>query len=334
MRDTAGELKLPNPPRKGILAVVVTYHPDVRFPGRLKLLADQVDFVLVVDNHSNESAVATLQEAASWSNVSLVLNTENVGVAAALNIGLRYAVAAGYEWALLFDQDSVPADNIVEGLQEAYDQFPTKDKLAVIGSNYRNPRTAETDLSLGISHGRSWRERTVVITSGSLISLRAYQMIGPFKDEYFIDCVDLEYCLRARSKGFKVIITTTPLMVHGIGQTTLHRLLWKKTSATNHSPLRRYYMTRNQVALARDYLLKEPAWMLANFATFLKSIIFLLLFEEDRLTKARYLALGLLDGLLSNFGRKLSDRDGGAASATHRHSPTSTAIYSPKIPRR
>ncbi len=46
-----------------------------------------------------------------------------------------------------------------------------------------------------------------------------------------------------------------PLMEHAIGAASFHKLPWKVSVTSNHSPVRRYYMTRNQVVLAREYLI-------------------------------------------------------------------------------
>ena len=291
--------------KNSILAVVVTYHPDGSFAERFEPVARQVGAVLIVDNNSGPAAVSMLREAAARLGMDLILNSENVGLAAALNIGVARAIAGGYEWALLFDQDTAPGANVFEGLREVYDGFPRKDKLAVIGANYSEPHTRKLRFSQVIPNGCSWRERRVVITSGSLLSLTAYRTLGPFRNEYFIDCVDLEYCLRARSKGFEVIATNKALMVHGIGQPTMHRLPWREIDVSNHSRFRRYYMVRNNVDLAKKYFFREPAWVLASLWTRLKSVLALCAFEEDKLAKVRYAVIGLFDGLLSKFDRKL-----------------------------
>jgi len=50
-------------------------------------------------------------------------------------------------------------------------------------------------------------------------------VIGVFREEFFIDRVDFEYCLRAKARGYCVIRTRKPLMSHTIGTPTAHRLL-------------------------------------------------------------------------------------------------------------
>jgi rhamnosyltransferase len=302
--------------KKSVLAIVVTYHPDGSFADRFEVLVGQVGGFLVVDNHSDASSVSMLREAAERLKMELILNSENLGQAAALNIGIEHAVAFGYEWALLFDQDTTPGQNMFEGLREAYGLFPRKEKLAVMGSNYIEPDTGKPRFSSTAANGCSWRTRRVVITSGSLVSLAIYRILGRFRDEYFIDCVDLEYCLRARSKGFEVIATTKPLMVHGIGQPTHHRFPWRTVNASNHSDIRRYYMIRNSIDLTKKYLLYDPAWVLANLWTRLKSVFVLCMFEEDRWAKIKWSLFGIFDGFMSRFGKRSADqRRGNAAPA-------------------
>ena len=291
--------------KKSILAIVVAYYPDGSFPERFERLAEQVDAVLIVDNNSDAAAVSMLRETACRLNMGLILNSQNLGLAAALNMGVGHAIAKGYQWALLFDQDTIPGDNMFEGLREAYDDFPRKDKLAIVGSNYTQLQTGKLRYSPRVTNGCSWNERRVVITSGSLLSIPAYQVLGPFRDNYFVDCVDLEYCLRARSRDFQVIIASKPLMIHDVGKPTRHRLAWQEIDVSNHSRVRRYYMIRNNIDIAKKYLWQEPAWVLASLWTRFKSILLLCMFEDDKLAKLRYSAMGLLDGLVSKFDRKL-----------------------------
>jgi len=121
-----------------------------------------------------------------------------------------------------------------------------------------------------------------------------------------MDCVDLEYCLRARSHGFRIIMTRKPLMDHALGATTMHTLPWKRTGTSNHLPVRRYYMTRNHIVLVREYLRKEPVWAISTLYERLKWTILMCLFEKNKFRKLGFTAMGIFDGILSNFRRNLS----------------------------
>jgi len=107
-------------------------------------------------------------------------------------------------------------------------------------------------------------------------------------------------------RGFKIILSLIPSMHHQIGAATIHRVAWKSVGTSNHSPLRRYYMMRNQIALAQEYLFKDPAWVISSLYARLKSTMLMALFERDRGAKLRLTALGLWDGLIANFSRNIS----------------------------
>ena len=297
-------VKSERPSADNTAAVIVSYNPDAGFTNRVKRLAQHVAKVLIVDNHSGHPSTETLRRLSFESRVNLVLNDSNLGVATALNQGVRWAKQLGYRWLLTFDQDTIASDHCVGTAAQVYDQFPHKDAIAVIGAqpfgaaNGRRQEASESD----------WIETRTVITSGTLMSLEAFDVIGPFRDEFFIDLVDLEYCLRARQKGFKVLLSLSPSMHHQIGATTTHALPWKDTGTSNHSPLRRYYMMRNHTVLALEYLLKDPVWVATSMYSRIKSTILMCLFEPDRLAKLRFTGLGLWDGLILKFNRDLSAR--------------------------
>jgi rhamnosyltransferase len=295
-----------SPDKATICGVIVTHHPDQEFHSRLQRLMSQVANVAVVDNGSSESCVKQIRELADQGDVHLILNQTNEGIARALNQGVEWAMDQGCNWVLTLDQDTCITGDFLQRLTSAYFEFPDRERLAVIGSNYVDPvRKTEFVSSNGQSQS-SWKEVKTVITSGSLVSLSVFRTIGQFREELFIDCVDFEYCLRARDRGFRVILVPQATMSHPIGAVTLHKLPWKTTGTGNYPPIRWYYMTRNQLILAREFLWKEPGWTLSMLFRQFKSVILMCLFEKATGQKIKYIAMGLVDGVALNFGRKLT----------------------------
>ena len=216
MASEGGTAQTVNPGSKAdVCAVVVTYHPDSGFPDRLDRVRPQVGWVVVVDNGSSPPAREMLRNAAG-PDVELILNDANLGVATALNQGVGRARERSFRWALTLDQDSIVEPFLVQALLEAFNDFPMKEKVAVVGSNYYDEKRAKTLVPESPTQP-SCLEQTTVITSGSLISVDAYGKVGPFRDEFFIDHVDDEYCLRARAMGYKVILCRRPVIRHSIG---------------------------------------------------------------------------------------------------------------------
>jgi len=291
-------LEAPEP--ANICAVIVTFFPDSTFSERVSRTLEQVAHVVMVDNGSDMQTYRHVRQALSHPNTDVIRNSTNSGIATALNQGVQWALAKGYEWVLLLDQDTMPYSHMVRVLAQAYAEFPEKDELALIGSNcYPNsPSKGSQSIKSGW-----WTISKMVITSGTLLRLDAARLIGPFRDEFFIDCVDLEFCLRARAKGFKIIEILEPIMDHDIGNPRTVRLLWFKTTTYNHSPWRSYYEIRNFVIVVRENLARDPYWALWFIYVAMKAIPLRLLIEKSRTQKLGYMMLGLYDGIVKRFDR-------------------------------
>jgi rhamnosyltransferase len=291
------------PTREEICAVVVTRDPDAGLFSRMEKIRTQVDRAVLVDNGSEDLCVSRLRELATSLRVHLIVNGTNQGVARGLNQGARYAKEQHYRWILALDQDTSVAADMVDSLIAVYHQLPDKTRLAVIGSNYTNSVNGQlAAANPDDSHSRG-KEVKAVITSGSLISLNALYEVGGFRDEFFVDCVDSEYCLRARSKGFRIALSSRPLMQHRIGNLTEHHLPWKMTGTTNHPPQRQYFMARNTTILACEYLGREPRWVLSTLWSRMKSLLLVCLFEKERIQKLRHALMGTLDGIRKKTNR-------------------------------
>jgi rhamnosyltransferase len=86
---------------------VVTFFPDPDFPQRLKRISDQVDRVIVVDKGMQGKSLETLNRAVHRVNrLELLPNSDNFGIATALNQGARKALEHQYPWVITFDQEN------------------------------------------------------------------------------------------------------------------------------------------------------------------------------------------------------------------------------------
>ncbi|HVS88648.1 MAG TPA: glycosyltransferase [Candidatus Acidoferrum sp.] len=294
------KLLQPAPTKENICAVVVTYFPDEGFPNRLSRTHMQVMHVVVVDNASDEETFKHVQTVLSETRIDVIRNSENLGIATALNQGVQWALNKGYKWVLLLDQDTVSSQDMVPTLIRAYEEFPDKGRLAIIGSNRFSNSDPDDRPS---TNAEWWTVSKMVITSGTLLRLEAARMIGPFRDEFFIDCVDFEFCLRARIMGFRIVEILEPIMEHFIGSPKSVRLLWKKIETFNHRPWRLYYRMRNFVVLVREYVFEDSEWVLSELYAQIKSVTLTLLVEKSRIQKAKYMTLGLYDGFIGRFDR-------------------------------
>jgi rhamnosyltransferase len=284
-----------------VCAIVITYHPDAALPDRLDRIYPQVNGVIIVDNGSTDAERQMLRDLAANRAIEVVFNGENLGVARALNIGIQRALALGYPSVLLLDQDSCVADDMLDTLLAAHASFPDNERLAVVGSGFNEVKPGPVIGST--KPGDVWVEVKSTITSGSWLPLAAYSAIGPFREEFFIDHVDTDYCLRARAKGYRVIKTRKELMSHAIGSPTQHPMLWAKKWTTNHSPDRRYYFARNDTVVLREYGNYGTAgWAWKSFRRSLRQCKRIALYEDRKADKIGAVIHGWWDGIHGRMG--------------------------------
>lgn len=288
-----------------VAAIMVTYNPEEDLVDNVKSIVQSASKLIIIDNGSGAASLEYLREVEAIPSVKVVYNGMNKGLGTALNQGiLCYIEDKQYEeidWIATFDQDSKISENFFTNMLVAYDSLTDQQKVAILAPNWvdENLLHEETIETPGAS---AITEPKTVITSGSLIKKSVFKNIGLFIEEYFIDFLDIEFCLRARKNGFKIIMVQNVSMVHNLGNTKRHNLLGSKVMATNHNYIRRYYITRNRILTYRKYFKEEKDWFKEDLTATLKETIIVLLFEKDRLRKLTSMIKGSIHGILGKKG--------------------------------
>ena len=138
-----------------------------------------------------------------------------------------------------------------------------------------------------------------VITSGSFIPMSVFDDVGPMREELFIDFVDIEWCLRARAKGYEIVSFPKVEIAHHLGDSSVS---FMGNNYPIHSPLRMYYYFRNAMYL---YRLKEIDWnwRVVDAARNLFRFLFYMLFVKNRWTYFKYIIKGYYHGLIKKMGK-------------------------------
>ena len=293
---TASEEKTPQ--LEKVCGVVVTYFPPHGVQSRLEKIAKHVDQLIVVDNSASDNVSALLAAVTGTIGADLLVNSYNLGIAKALNQGVDFARANGAAWVVFFDQDSEPNDEFRSEFDHIRSVYDESKPLGVIGSNYFLSGHAAARYPTDSPDGKKYTAIASVITSGSSYKMTMLGRLGPFKDEYFIDCVDTEYCWRARTNGYAVCITTKPLVTHTIGAPTSYSVLGRRMTTWNHSAFRRYFIGRNNILLFQEYFYRLPSDCFDLLGYVLKTAMKICAVEQERPKKLSYLLLGIWHGML------------------------------------
>ncbi|HWN81575.1 MAG TPA: glycosyltransferase family 2 protein [Candidatus Udaeobacter sp.] len=221
----------PGPPR--VLLIVVHWsRADLTARCVESLLAGTYPAadLLLIDNGSPERAGAAL--AARYPRVELLRLETNRYYAGGANRGLERALAGDYAHAILFNNDTEAAPDLVAELVQAAAADP---RIGLVGPKiyYANPRdliwSAGGDLSLwsGMSEhrglrqpdGPAWDEPADVdyLTGACLLFTRpTLAQVGLLDEEYVMYAEDADYCLRARAHGLRVVYAPRARLWHEV----------------------------------------------------------------------------------------------------------------------
>jgi len=279
-----------------IAGLVVLYNPDLDVLDNINTYINQVDKLFVIDNSDNING-SLVEKIQLFKKTKYICNNSNIGIAAALNIGVKKAIDDGFDLLLTMDQDSLISDNYIN---EMLKEFEKDNKIGVLSPyivhiiNPQKPIISEIE------------NVTTAITSGSIIRLTAHKEIGGFLEKLFIDYVDNEYCLRMQSFGYKILRLNSVYIYHELGDVKSRKFLFIKVFPTNHSPHRWYYRTRNRFYVYKIYKNQFPDYIKFDKRVFIKEIIKIILYEKNKIQKFKMIMYGYLDFKRNNFGKLIN----------------------------
>jgi rhamnosyltransferase len=294
-----------------VAAVIVLYHPELSLLERLlESVLAQVNTTILVDNTPTPSAQFKCFLEKYGNKFAYIALGQNRGIATAQNIGIRRSLSEECSHVLLLDQDSAPDAGMVAALLASERQLLAEGKpVASIGPLFVDEKTRKP--SFAIKPGRIKVKRLsldvdstnpiethYLIASGSLTRSIVLEKIGLLQDDLFIDWVDIEWGLRARSEGYISYIAPNAIMTHSIGDATV-RFLGKDINI--HSDTRNYYMVRNATYLLRYNSFRE--WRLINLIKITLYVVFYSLYSKHPWRSSKLLVGAVVDGIRGTLGQ-------------------------------
>lgn len=231
--------------------------------------------IAVIDNASTDHSVAYLRE--RWPDVTVTVLPKNTGFAGANNVGLRQALAQGYEYAFLLNQDTVATPGF---LREAVAVAQSDSAIGAVQSKLLRYGTSEINswgnvihfLGFGYAGGnhqpdQSLPVREIAYPSGAAVLLRcsALETVGLLDDAFFMYHEDLDLGWRLWISGFRCLLAPASVVYHKY--------------EFSRSIKKYYWMERNRYLVIlslyrwRTFLLIWPAIMLTDFGMLIQSIV-------------------------------------------------------------
>ena len=233
---------------KRVCGVILTYNPELyNLDKLLNQCSCDCELIIIVDNNSKN-----LLEIMNFfgKRCLLIPSKENVGVAAGYNKGLNLALAMGFDYVVLLDQDGdLPSGFLAHGIM----RLIQKPSLAVVAPKMLN-------------HGVLVKNVKVPILSGMLINMTSWKKLGKFNENLYTDFIDFEWCNRVLSAGYGIEFLDFN-MRHQIG-----RPIYFFGVYSLHDPLRLGSMTADAIYLVKN---GYTFWLIATLIkTIAKNLIF------------------------------------------------------------
>lgn len=283
--------------------VYVTYNPNTELLSKsLNSIVSQVDKVIIVDNTPNKDKKL---EMLKTNSVEIIYLEDIYGVAYAQNIGIKKALEENCDYVMLSDQDTIYPDNYISDMIKIFDIY---DNVGAVAPKFIDGMKKSYGFFISLTPiifrrffpQSGLHEVMQVIASGKILNAKYLSDIGLMDEELFIDWVDLEWCWRARKKGYKIIGNADVVIEHQMGDSSKD-IGFREVNL--RSPIRHYYITRNAFHLAlRDKSLDILHRITLFFRSF-RYIVGFPILSKPHLTHLKYVLLGFWHGITGKLGK-------------------------------
>lgn len=205
--------------------------------------------IVLVDNGSEDDSVAAVR--AVFPEVIIRENGANLGVAAANNVGIQFALDNGADLIFLLNNDTVVAPDMLDHLVAVVESeatlasagptmlyFGAPETIWCAGNRVNRltgkPRALYAGQTLNAVAGLKPLPVDFIASCAVLIKAQAFRDVGLMDERYFIYFDETDWFFRASTRGWRHVYVSEARM-------------WHKVSATmgTVSPASDYYMWRN-----------------------------------------------------------------------------------------
>jgi rhamnosyltransferase len=268
--------------------VVITYYPDLLDLIRnIKQYINYIDKLIIWENTPIQDRDLYKLILPEYSDKIIYLGTDiNEGMSYALNRSVEWSLNNGFTHILTMDQDGywINFDHYLRNVTE----YCSNSSIGIFGPN----------ISLNMTILPEYEIVKDTITSGSIYRLDMFRNTGLFREDFFIDAVDLEFCYNAARKGFNTVVLGDCYLKQKFGNASSHIFLNKIIQTTNYNSFRLFQIVKNHIFLWREYpeIPEYQKKLILTEYTFHR-IIKILLFENGKVGKIFSIFKGATYGL-------------------------------------
>lgn len=225
--------------------IIVNYNAGPLLKDCVSAVLNQVEQLIVVDNASTDNSLVQLDAlTSSGGELQIIRNPENLGFATACNIGTEIAKS---RYLLYLNPDCIVEPGTVTQMVQTLDAHP---ETGMVGGLLMDPDGSEQGggrravptpwrsfvRAFGLTrfahrwpklffdfhlHKQPLPDHPVEVEAISgacmLVRREALQDVGGLDEGYFLHCEDLDWCMRFRQQGWKILFVPNAGLFHSSG---------------------------------------------------------------------------------------------------------------------
>jgi rhamnosyltransferase len=275
-----------------IIGIVVLYHPPFDIVDNIISYISGLDRLIIWNNSIQEKLILPEEYKEHGEKIIEMGDGTNAGLGIAYNSAINYAREYHYTHLLTMDQDSRFRDNDFQ----IYVDFIRQSSEKTIFSVAYNAELVRQDAVV---------EAEVTISSGAVYPISVFDEIGMFRDDFFIEGIDVEYSLRAKHNGIPTKRVCFVYLIHNIDDEKLkeHKFLWKTFPIVEYPPVLSYYVVRNGAIIKKHYPKANEVKGYFYYYFYMR-LFSVALYEKNKFAKFKGLILGYLHGKTGKTGKQ------------------------------
>lgn len=210
---------------------------------------------IILINNDGDILLSATQFEILNKKIHIVNNKKNVGFAAGVNIGIKYALAQGAQYVFLLNNDTIIEKDFLKKLVSVLE---TKKEIGIVGPAIAFHKDGKTLYDLGgrvnLLIGRTQHDevekiidvnpKIVTYVSGCCMLIRkeVFEKVGFFDERFFLYSEDVDFSLRAKKAGFLSAVLPTVSIYHELSK-----------AAGKISPFSVYHQTRSGVIFGKKH---------------------------------------------------------------------------------
>ena len=222
--------------------------------------------IIVIDNNSQDESAGILSKV---KDIEFIANKKNLGFAAGCNVAVRYALSKKSDFVLILNNDTYADPTLLQNLlfaSKKADIICPKIYFAK-GFEYHKNRYKYNEIGkviwyaggkidweniigkhIGVDEvdrGQFNRSCDVDFATGAAIFVNrtVFEKVGLFDEKYFLYLEDMDFCVKAKKAGCKIMYEPKAVLWHKNAQSV----------QGSGSRLQDYYITRNRLLFALKY---------------------------------------------------------------------------------